>query len=274
MSRTMQIESAFHALGARVRVSLAPTGPYMNPAPLILDIGQDDLGEFFELRCRADATLKVPDIRADDRHLLLVASAPHGDEEDAAGGEDESTFLCGHDERHWFVAAIPETAQALDVQSAKDALKPQAVWDSMRSIGVPFEHRDRRRTAAFIRQGEWFFIPKPRFRANPQALLKDEPIQRGGGKPHRCQFLYRINGERVYVCEKHPDGLTVAEYQALFPWERRAYRWAEMVRGARVFVKGNIRHPDHKTVWLSEWHEVVMNRETEAKAMQHVAFLD
>jgi hypothetical protein len=45
-------------------------------------------------------------------------------------------------------------------------------------------------------------------------------------------------------------------------------------RNARVYVKGNIRHPDHKTVWLCQWHEVVMNTETESLAMANMAFLD
>ena len=46
------------------------------------------------------------------------------------------------------------------------------------------------------------------------------------------------------------------------------------MRDARVYVTGAIRHKDHATVWLTDWHEVVMNTETQAKAMRHVAFLD
>jgi hypothetical protein len=39
-------------------------------------------------------------------------------------------------------------------------------------------------------------------------------------------------------------------------------------------VKGAIRHADHETIWLRDWHEVVMNTETQARAMNQVAFLD
>jgi hypothetical protein len=39
-------------------------------------------------------------------------------------------------------------------------------------------------------------------------------------------------------------------------------------------VKGSVRHPDHKTIWLPYWHQVVMNTETRAIAMRNVAFLD
>jgi hypothetical protein len=205
------------------------------------------------------------------RHLLLLVDTPATKDADQM-----SAYLCGHDERHWFVAAIPEKADAWDVQAAKDALKPDAVWEAMREYQVPPEHRDRRRTAAFIRQGEWFFIPRPMLRLQGGPVLKNEPIQRGAGKPHRCQFLYRPreSGEFVWVNEDHPNGLTDAEYYGLSKADRRKLGWRRTVRNARVYVKGNIRHPDHKTVWLSEWHEVVMNTETESQAMADMAFLD
>jgi hypothetical protein len=41
-----------------------------------------------------------------------------------------------------------------------------------------------------------------------------------------------------------------------------------------VFVRGRIRHPDHKAVTLHGWHRVVMNTEGQSRAMRHVAFLD
>jgi len=227
---------------------------------------------------RQDVSVDVVDVRLADRHLLLVARIPERSADvggDAARDEPrEALFLCGRDERHWFVAAVPESAGAYDVQGAKDALKPQAVWDAMAQFDVPMPERDRRRTAAFVRQGEWFFIPRPGLKVNQREVLHHEPIRRGAGKRHWCQFLFRKNGQRVWVCEAFPNGLTDDEYRELRSKVRGLYRWQQMVRDAQVFVKGNIRHPDHRTVWLSDWHEVVMNRETEAKAMQEVAFLD
>jgi hypothetical protein len=35
--------------------------------------------------------------------------------------------LCGHDERHWFVAAVPERASASNVKTAFAVLKPVTV---------------------------------------------------------------------------------------------------------------------------------------------------
>jgi hypothetical protein len=40
------------------------------------------------------------------------------------------------------------------------------------------------------------------------------------------------------------------------------------------YPHGYIRHPDHETDYLHEWHRVFMNTETKAAAMEHVAFLD
>ncbi len=47
-----------------------------------------------------------------------------------------------------------------------------------------------------------------------------------------------------------------------------------MQRNPGVFVKGRVSHPDHRTIHLRGWHRVVMNTETQAPAMRHVAFLD
>jgi hypothetical protein len=47
-----------------------------------------------------------------------------------------------------------------------------------------------------------------------------------------------------------------------------------MRRNASVYVRGHIRHADHKTIILHGWHRVLMNTENQAKAMRNVAFLD
>ena len=58
------------------------------------------------------------------------------------------------------------------------------------------------------------------------------------------------------------------------PEERRRQHFQERVRDAEVYVRGMVRHPDHATIKLPYWHLVVMNTETRAAAMEHVAFLD
>jgi hypothetical protein len=199
---------------------------------------------------------------------LLRVRGPDGD------GRADGAFLCGRDECHWFVAAIPESADARTVQQAKDALKPPEVWDSIRAHRLPPGRRDGRRTEAFVRQGEWFFLPRPDLVVPPDGVLEHEPIRRGAGKPHVCRYLYRVGGSRVYVCDAYPNGLTRRAFRKLSSGERRRHEWFAMVRDAAMYVRGTVEHPDHKPIWLGCWHEVVMNTETQAEAMRHVAFLD
>ena len=47
-----------------------------------------------------------------------------------------------------------------------------------------------------------------------------------------------------------------------------------MTRNAEVYVRGRIRHADHRTITLHGWHRVLMNTENQARAMRNVAFLD
>lgn len=255
---TQSIESAFATIGARASVFRMPV------RSTTLNVLRDERGEYFAIGHGADVLVEALDADAADRHLLLAAKAPW---------QEQSAFLCGHDERAWFVAAIPESARALTVDAAKDALKPAAVWDAIREFGVPMEQRNLRRTAAFVRQGEWFFIPRADARVNPNLVLRNEPIQRGAGNPHLCQFLFRRGGQRVFVNDNFPNGLTGSERRALPKADRGGY-WREMVRDARPLVRGSISHKDHETVTLRFWHEVVMNTENEARAMNDVRFLD
>jgi hypothetical protein len=88
--------------------------------------------------------------------------------------------------------------------------------------------------------------------------------------------LYRTGGERVYVCSERPNGLSEVQYRRLL-WEQpdaEKWNWSVMQRNAFVYARGAIRHPDHATIHLPDWHRVVMNTETEAPAMRSVAFLD
>ncbi len=272
-----QIEAVFEEMGARAkRKILRPRipsvqsvqsriGASFNSEQFRIDILRDSRGEFFDLRHGSAVRLEIPCCNPIDKHLLLIAYRGQWDQ--------PQTYLCGHDEKAWFVAAIPESASARDVQTAKDALKPREVWDAMRKFSVPLEQRDQRRTDAFVRQGEWFFIPCPGMEVPEDQVLRDEPIRRGSGKSHICQFMYQVGGTPVWVNGDHPNGLTNEEYMLLSPGERRM-NWSYMRRSAGAFVRGSIAHPDHNTIWLTSWHRVVMNTETQARAMRHMAFLD
>ncbi len=266
----------FEKMGARVKVTQTARqvafwfNRGMRPAaPVTIDIQRDRKGEFFDVRYRPDVTVEVIDVRPADRHLLLMVREPKGPRQ-----VTKSKFLCGHDERAWFVAAVPESSSASNVPTAKEALKPEVVRREQSRKHIKSKDLGKRHTDAYIRQGEWFFLPLPQMVVDSRLILRNEPISRGRGKPHRCEFVYRTGGQTVWVNRKYPNGLTPAQYAALPSDQREASGWRWMVRDPSVFARGAIRHADHKTIILPCWHLVQMNTETQSRAMRNVAFLD
>jgi len=213
-------------------------------------------------------------VQRKDRHLLLMVRQPS---ERPGLPDTKDKFLCGHDERHWFVAGIPEAAPVSSVVTAKEALKPDLVRNLESGKKGKRNKRNRRRTEVFIRQGEWFFIPVPGTEFDEKVVLHNEPISRGrGSKPHICGFLHRDGGTTVYVCRQHPNGLTAEQHKKLLKQNRDAakWNWRVMQRDPTVFVRGAVSHPDHATIHLRCWHRVAMNTENQSRAMASVAFLD
>jgi hypothetical protein len=101
-------------------------------------------------------------------------------------------------------------------------------------------------------------------------------LRRGAGKAHIVEQLFRVAGELVYVCPKHPNGVSEARYRQLLQNRPGAAQWGwqALRRNPRVYAKGRIRHPDHATITLPDWHRVVLNTETETETMRNVAFID
>jgi hypothetical protein len=265
---TATLDSKFTRIGARLKVAEGPSRRSRTAGIISLDVQADRQGEFFEIVRQPGTAVEVAvlDVQPADRHLLLLVR------ENGA----KHKFLCGHDERHWFVAAIPEAAPVGTVRQAKEALKPAEVQTAQARKRLRARARNRRKNAAFVRQGEWFFLPVPDLTLNEKLVLPNEPLRRGGGKPHWAEFCYRTGGETVYVCSRHPNGVTEAQYKAILSARPKAkgWGWRTMRRNPGVYVKGRIRHADHATITLHEWHRVLLNTEGEAKAMQNVAFLD
>ena len=264
-----RIERQFTRIGARAKLHPPIVQRWGVTPEVSIDIGNDAEGEFFDLSIQPSlvAETQIIDVQPSMRHLLLMSRQDDG----------KHKFLCGHDERHWFVAAVPEQASVSSVQTAFDALKPTAVRGLERRLGVKPRKRNLRRNEAFIRQGEWFFVPiVNQTSINPRLVLRNEPIARGGGKPHLCEELVRQGGQLVYVTHRYPNGLSEMERQRLISRkpELRHLPWVAQRRNPRVFVRGRVRHPDHKTIILNGWHQVMMNTENESIAMRHVAFID
>jgi hypothetical protein len=271
------IESKFAAMGARLKVREVPSRwrqgdrTWIDPADFAVDIRRDGAGEFFELRVptHLSDSLDVTVMQAEpkQRHLLLAVRKP-GDKPQL------DRFLCGHDEREWFVAAVPGGASS--VRQAMDALQPQDVRAALTRNHVSSRKRYARKNRAFRRQGEWFFVPEPSFVVDEELILRNEPLRRGAGKPHLVEDLFRSGGETVHVCDRYPNGVTPGEYRAIWQNNPNAVRWnwRVMQRDAGVYARGTVRHSDHATITLPFWHRVIMNTETQSRTMANVAFLD
>lgn len=125
----------------------------------------------------------------------------------------------------------------------------------------------KRKNETGCRQGEWLFVREEDFEPDDPACIKrDEPILRGRGrKPHICEEVYSISGEKVYVHPKYaPNGITEGELSNLKETLREMGVRGEInfeirTRDATVYARGHVRHPDHKTVILPCWHRVYMN---------------
>ena len=214
-----------------------------------INVSRDRSGEFFDIRCWPGTNPEILDVRPDWRHMVLMVR----------DDGNKNKFLLGRDERHWFVAALPDDG-VHDVRTAIASLRPEEIEGKIA-----------------IRQGEWFFVPAPDLEADPKAIQRNEPLTRSAwSKPHICEQMVRQGGVVVMVCSAFPAGITEPEYHQLIESDptHRHQGWRRMVRDAEVYVRGEVRHRDHKTLHLERWHRVYMNRERFAAHAGQIAFLD
>jgi hypothetical protein len=209
---TNETLKAFEEIGAEATIETRGT-------VFEIDVKPIDGRETFKLTYpwSDEVTAEVLDAKPKLRHLLLNVT----DSRRRIAGR----YLCGHDERHWFVASVPFEPRTWTVRGAMEALKPDVVRREQKRKGVK-HRRHRRKTAAYVRQGEWFFLPRPMMHVGELAVPNGELV-RGNGKPHRVEWLYR------------PEGRD------------------------ETFVRGEVSHPDHATICLQVWHRVVQNNEAE-----------
>ena len=94
-----QIERQFTRIGARAKIHPPVVNRWTKVEGVSIDIGNDADGEFFDISVERPvlAETRVLDVQPSLRHLLLMSDQTDG----------KHKFLCGHDERHWFVAGVP-----------------------------------------------------------------------------------------------------------------------------------------------------------------------
>jgi hypothetical protein len=221
------IENAFSKIGSRVRVEPLPAGRRLvaqsfgrngsvaEPKRLLVNVSRDRKGEFFQITLNGPVALQVMNMDRTSKHLLLFARDLDN---------EKYRYLCGRDERGLFAAAVPSAVS--NVSAGMEALKPEPVIQSQ--SGMTAAKRNKRKNRAFLRQGEWYFVPAPALNPDRKLVRLNEPIRRGRSRPHIVEELFRRGGETVYVCRKYLSGLDEEAYRRLVqkdPVARRLRTW-------------------------------------------------
>jgi len=257
--KNTDLKRHFDTMGARVKFRLPDKGTRWQSAPSLdyftIDIQADKGGEYFDITQGENAPeFELLQAQPKAQHLLLYT-------------KDGRRFLCGHDERHWFVSAI--RGKVSTVRAAKQSLLPEAIWKQVKHF--PPGEVDNRHNTVFKRQGEWFFVPTNR--EVPKSLIhKNEPLLRNiGSKVHICQEIYREGGELVYIVgNKQMDEKEYAKRKKNDPYFDKG-KLRTRARNPNVYARGYVKHEDHATIKLECWHRVFINAEFTTSA---VSFLD
>jgi hypothetical protein len=146
-------------------------------------------------------------------------------------------FLMGVDERQLFIA---QTQGAVTT-----------VAEARKSLGRSVQFAEGKKNTSPDRQGEWFFVEttEAERKAIENGIKSGETIihkkmaigqafNRRGGNPHTADEIAVVARIEPQLAHGHP------------------------VRSrASVYVRGKIRHPDHKTVKFTHWRKVIANSE-------------
>jgi hypothetical protein len=182
----------------------------------------------FRIFADDNATLNLLDKQPARRHVLLQVRTTPLDREVV------DHYLLGHDERELFVV---QSNRVNSIHDAIEALKPPEV------------RRAERQGLKVVRQGDWFFIPlRTTFKITPAMILhRNETI----GGPNAARWGIRVGNPHV------------AEEQLLIFGDAHVRRLNEWVKVKNVllsvYVRGKIRHADHATLELRDWHRAVQN---------------
>lgn len=212
----------------------------------------------------ADETLDINILDEDmkDRHILLNVSRKEPNVKGGGHTVINEKWLCGHDERDWFVGAIKGGVK--NIWEAKQSLKPKEVL--VAEALLKGKNKQKRKNKARLRQGEWFFLPKPDLVVADYLIHKDEPISRGAGsKPHIVEEVYRSGGTNVWV--KGGNIFSQSEYES----SANKHLFTQRVADATVYGRGYVKHKDHATIYLDGWHQILMNDE---RRSANLRFLD
>lgn len=267
------IKKSFEKLGLEVDLNADENYTrIITRLPYRIEVARDKKSnqERFKIDLDYGVEALVIDIEPDHGSLLLMLR----ETDDDGSRENLAKMLLGRDERQLFVAAAPIHSKS--VIEAMDGLKPDEVIQEEKRRGVKSKKLMKRRNKARLRQGDFFFVPRPQKEVPEELILYNEPINRGRGASHMVEELFREGGEQVWVCYKRPNGVTEKEYMRILKEEDGAKNWGWRIRmrNPRVYARGAITHGEHKTLKLRVWHRVLPNSESRFNGFSDMAFLD
>ena len=163
-------------------------------------------------------------------------------------------FLMGVDERQLFVAQL------------KDGVTN--IIEARKQLGNTVRFHEGVRKMTPSRQGEWFFVRATEEQEKVLALLlnkkrifilEKESIGKHAGRPrgnpHVADELVVLPAKESIIVEAQSskwakENKDLTKVKAIYP-----------IRQKEVFVRGCVRHRDHKTIKYTHWHQVILNNE-------------
>jgi len=243
--RESKLEEAFKKVGLNIWVAKKPIMRTDSPEIFQMSIRKERGGRrgHFAIYCGEEKNeVGVLDLDKNMKQLLMLVKEPRRkftyQERDPknslkfitkAGATDGSVrkYLMGLDESHYFIAQIPKGGILNKVRDAHKALRP-----------VHLERKSKLKKSA-ERQGEWFFTP-----ATKSELRKMEKLVKQDWRIFRFHELIDKNIGAIGT-----------------PHEAEFYIEVEIAKEKVPFVKGKIKHSDHKTLILDGWHRIFLNLE-------------
>jgi hypothetical protein len=152
-------------------------------------------------------------------------------------------FLCGMDEAHLFIAMLP--GEATTVSDAHASLRDSRVDELEEKAPVPT-----------IRQGEWFFvaIPDDEEREINELARRVLPVRRNIGIAQAAR-IRRIGREHI------ADEVLVVPSM-------------KTIEDLAIYVRGAVRHPDHRTIVLPHWRRTIVNLESIEQPIEGIDWID
>lgn len=176
-------------------------------------------------------------------HFIITEKTP----------SDNRHFLMGVDERQLFVAQLVSGTANIN--------------EARKQLGNTVKFHEGVRKMSPKRQGEWFFLratmeqeehielllQKNRIWVEKKASI-GQYAGRNSGNPHTADELVVIpSGGRM-----SPERLKESKFKrGRVPVVRGAYP----TRSREVYIRGKVRHIDHKTLKYTHWYQVVLNNE-------------